>query len=152
MSRNTSEKRGALIRAFGQTILGRLKLCYISIFWETLFSGTENKQVLSQKEKSGTWCEKENAWQILWELDVVLTFGGLIRFTEEYFSNEPHLKHDDGVLHLFQRLNSQVRMPALKSWPRFWESFPSGTRPRSVTRKHSRTSSIRSLQFELRLV
>ncbi len=38
-----------------------------------------------------------------------------MRFTEEYFSNEPHLKHDDEVVHLFQRLNSQVRMLALKS-------------------------------------
>ncbi len=68
-----------------------------------------------QDRKRETCLQNDKVWQILWELDVVLTFGGLMRFTEEYFSNEPHLKHDDEVVHLFQRLNSQVRMLALKS-------------------------------------
>lgn len=46
------------------------KLCYISIFWETCFSGTENKQVLSQREKKHK-TEKKRKSYMMWEWERV---------------------------------------------------------------------------------
>lgn len=69
---------------------------FICLFIE--FSGTDS---VEYKREKVVYDVRMKMFGKIFEIFFVLVFGGLIRFTQEYFSNEPHLKHDDEVYTFF---------------------------------------------------